>query len=445
MLLAHWQNVLSRPSWETVWAFLDGYYSYGAVAPLEQRFDPATALWQNHTGGAYTLWTTLGFGLLGLYLWTRKIDWRDARRTVAFVGLTWTLFALWSKGYSPQWALNFVPFIVLLLPNLRGGVYLGLVAAALLSEWPVAFLMLASQPAFLVAITLWRTALFTLLALEFGAIALSGSPTRRWSGVFWAAIGLLIVCGAVIGQDGINRYFQQQLAREPLRATIQRLHREPPAQTGVICRDISVCERIAPYLPGFGYFWLPAAAGWQKEYLGAFAARHPILWVVDNNQDLAIETFLSQHYGKESQSWDETGQRLTRFVAVEPADEQSTQADFGCCIKLVSYSLGTQGRYIHLKLNWQTTEPLDVSYKVFVHVYNPAGELVAQNDQYPGGDFSPTSQWPIGQSVPDSHGLILPEPVRPGYQIRIGWYDPGSGQRLPLAGSIEDAYEIAIP
>jgi hypothetical protein len=445
LMLAHWRNLLSRPSWETVWAFLDGYYGFGVVPPLDQRFDPGTAIWQNHPGGSYTLWATLAFALLGLYLWTRRIDWRDARRTVAFVGLTWCLFILWSKGYSPQWAINLIPFIALLLPNIRGGVYLGLVAVALLGEWPVAFVLLSGHPGYLVAITLWRTALYILLAFEFGTLVLAGPAARYWQRAYWAALGLLIVSGGLIGRDAFAQYTQSRLAKEPLHDTIQVLRQEVGSQTGVICRDIAVCERLAPYVPGVAYFWLPAPSSWQANYLPAFAQSHAVLWmVVDTNEDSAVEKYLSERYGKESQTW-AGGMRLARFIALTPSAEQPAQAAFGCCLQLKSYALHAEGRYLSLKLNWQATAPVKTSYKLFVHVYNLAGELVAQNDQYPAGEFWLTDQWVAGQTVSDWHGLIMPEPVTSGYRLSLGWYDPNSGQRLPSGGAAGDSFEIVIP
>jgi hypothetical protein len=451
MVLAHWRNVLSRPSWETVWALLDGYYGPGMLPPVDQRFDPSAAILKNHTGGSYGLWALLAFGLLGLFLWTRRIDWRDARRTIAFVGLTWCLFSLWSKGYSPQWAINFIPFIALLLPNLRGAVYLSLMAVVLVAEWPVAFMILGNQPAFLAAVIIWRTALFILLSFEFGAIALAGQATRYWPKIFWAATGVLIVSAVAIGNDGFSRYAAQQLAKEPLNDTIQMLQKEASPQTGLICRDLTLCERLTPYLPGLATFWLPATSTWQTSYLPAFAQSHPVLWlIVDTNQDLSIEQYLSERYAKESQTWS-GGMRLARFIALDQPSApgqpgaQTAEATFGCCLQLKSYSLRSTGTYLSLKLNWLATAPVATSYKLFVHVYNAAGDLLVQNDQFPVGEFLLTNAWVAGQTVSDLHGLSLSEPIHSGDRLSIGWYDPASGQRLPLAGSASDAFDIVVP
>jgi hypothetical protein len=41
LFVASWRSLLTTPSWETVWALLDGYYSYGLA--LGNRFDPVEA------------------------------------------------------------------------------------------------------------------------------------------------------------------------------------------------------------------------------------------------------------------------------------------------------------------------------------------------------------------------------------------------------------------
>jgi hypothetical protein len=308
----------------------------------------------------------------------------------------------------------------------------------------VAFTVLSNQPGFWASVIIWRTALFILLTFEFGVIALAGPAVRHWSKVFWAAIGVLIVSAGLIGSDAFARYAEQQLAQDPLNGTIQVLQKDVSPQTGVICRDLSVCERLTPYLPGLATFWLPDASTWQTSYLPAFAQKHPVLWlVVDTNQDLSVEQYLSERYGKESQTW-VAGLRLARFIALDQSGQQAAEAVFGCCLRLQSYAVRSAGPYLSLKLNWQAAAPVETSYKLFVHVYNADGELVAQNDQYPVGEFLPTNQWVVGQSVTDLHGLILSEGAKPGYRLSLGWYDPVSGQRLPLAGSTADAFEIVI-
>lgn len=448
MTLAHVHNLFARSSWETIWAFLDGYFGYGLVAPFEQRFDPATAAWEAHPGGNYSLWVTLGFALLGLYLWTRRIDWRDDRRTVAFVALTWSLFSLWSKGYSPQWGINFVPFVALLLPNLRGAIYLGLLGLVLIAEWPVAFTLLAGQRWYLAAVVIWRTLLFVLLTVEFSVIALQGKPGRAWRKGYGIALLLLLTSAGVIGERALGSYVAARLEAEPLQPTVQALEEGPSIPSGVLCREVTICERLTPFTSK-DVFWLPDPSSWQAERLPDFTQKHPLLWLVEEydeetGHDMTLERYLSERYGKVDQNW-AGGARISRFVALEVPSAQPVEVTFGNTIHLISYAVRVEGRLVNLALNWKALAPVEGSYKVFVHVRDEGGKIVTQNDQFPGGGFRPTDHWTVGESVRDLHGLLLPAPDLSGFRLHVGVYDPVSGERLPLDGSGRTALEIPLP
>ena len=63
-------------------------------------------------------------------------------------------------------------------------------------------------------------------------------------------------------------------------------------------------------------------------------------------------------------------------------------------------------------------------YKVFVHLYDDAGQLIAQTDSEPGGALRPTHTWQPGETVIDRYGVLLPEEAEPGhYTLAVGLYD----------------------
>jgi hypothetical protein len=438
MSLAYLRTLVSRSSYETIWALIDGYHSFGAAAPIERRFDPSSATWVAHPGGGgYGLWVLVGFGVLYVYLWTRRIDWHDDRRATAFACLTWCLFALWSRGYSPQWSINFVPFVALLMPNVRGAVYLMLLSVGLVAEWPGAFVLLRGQEWYLAAIVIWRTALAVLLTLEFGALALANAQgVRKLRLVCSGLVGVLIVAGLAIGVLAMDRYFDLELAIEPLRSTVDRLRSEPLQEAGLVCREIEVCERISPYVPQLAMYWVPGPDGRQAERLAEFASRHPLLWLVEeydsgSGHDLSTESWLSERYGKASQEWID-GTRVSRFVSADLPVPEPAQVSFGDQFVLSDYALGVEGRYLNLALTWETMQPTDVPYKPFVHVVGSDGQIIAQSDQYPVGGFMPPDEWQPQSAVWDLHGIILPEDAPEQYAIRVGWYDPNTGARLPI-------------
>jgi hypothetical protein len=115
----------SKGSWETAWALLDGNFNTGNFGPESERFDPQAA----------------------------------------FLGLAWTVFLLWSPGWSPQWVLYLLPLVLLALPEREGGLLaLALVFINLL-EWPV---MLSRGLVWGLWLTIpLRTLLFVIMVVEF--------------------------------------------------------------------------------------------------------------------------------------------------------------------------------------------------------------------------------------------------------------------------------------
>ncbi len=108
-----------RPPWQSVWALIDGYYGFGLV-PVSMR-----NLRGLETGGQWTsslpwTWITLSFALLYLWLYTRRYDWTRVRTPIVFTALSVIWLFLYSKGWSPQFVVWVLAFVVLLRPDLFG-------------------------------------------------------------------------------------------------------------------------------------------------------------------------------------------------------------------------------------------------------------------------------------------------------------------------------------
>jgi len=89
------------------------------------------------------------------------------------------------------------------------------------------------------------------------------------------------------------------------------------------------------------------------------------------------------------------------------------------------------GGDLQLTLYWSTENALDLDAKVFLHLYNDQGEIVAQIDQRPFDDTRPPYTWLPGQQIIDPYQLPLHPDLPPGtYDLAIGMYDPHSGERL---------------
>lgn len=124
---------------------------------------------------------------------------------------------------------------------------------------------------------------------------------------------------------------------------------------------------------------------------------------------------------------------------IEPTYESPLDVSFGEAITLLGYSPSAVGsQQLAVTLIWQTSVELTTGYRVFVHLVNEAGVIVAQADGEPANWLRPTTGWIPGEYIVDDHALTLPADLLPGpYTLRLGLYNPDTGQRLPtLAGDV---------
>lgn len=85
---------------------------------------------------------------------------------------------------------------------------------------------------------------------------------------------------------------------------------------------------------------------------------------------------------------------------------------------------------------------IDGDYSVFVHVLEPGGEKLWQDDHEPS---VPTSQWKPGQTVEYTRQIFVPNyPYIGDAEIRLGLYNPSTGKRLSLAGQEAGKQEYAV-
>jgi hypothetical protein len=93
------------------------------------------------------------------------------------------------------------------------------------------------------------------------------------------------------------------------------------------------------------------------------------------------------------------------------------------------------GDTLTVQLVWLARGSSDRPLKVFVHVVDETGRVVAQRDAEPGEGRWPTTAWLAGQVILDRAPIVLPATLPRGhYGIVIGMYDPLSGNRLPVTG-----------
>lgn len=93
------------------------------------------------------------------------------------------------------------------------------------------------------------------------------------------------------------------------------------------------------------------------------------------------------------------------------------------------------GDSIGITLYWKAQQEIGTDYKVFVHLYDSEGGILAQCDRLPGLGTRPPTIWERGEVVADRYYVPIPSDAAAGtYELGVGMYDPQSGERLAAFG-----------
>jgi hypothetical protein len=247
-LIQSLRSPMLRASWETVWALLDGYYSYG-IAGGWDRFDPTQAGAAQHTSPLPWTVITIGFGLFYLFLLTRRLDWADRRRVVAFTALTQNLLVLYAKGYSPQFLITLLPFVILLIPSWRGVAYALLLSIINVVEFPIYFLVLPDQRWLLAGTVSLRALILVVVSVEYAAQVYDLRIPERWKrAIAGGVVGLGAILGVLGLVVGFDAYYQSRYAASPHRPAMELLIDQVPAGAHVVVDAQEVYEHLVPFL-----------------------------------------------------------------------------------------------------------------------------------------------------------------------------------------------------
>jgi len=178
--------------------------------------------------------------------------------------------------------------------------------------------------------------------------------------------------------------------------------------------------RYALLQAGTAYL-LPALDPGGEAALSAALAEAPCEPVRDvNGQDVAMACRLAP---------------LSLTYMDQPAQRVSANLDNQ--IEVVGYTLTDwrlePGGQVSLALGWKAQQDIGADYRLFVHLIDPRGSVLAYGDTKPGMGTYPTTYWRSGETVPTFHRLSVPADLPPGrYEIEVGFYHPLSLRRLPV-------------
>ncbi|MEM8861158.1 MAG: hypothetical protein AAGD96_22770, partial [Chloroflexota bacterium] len=128
------------------------------------------------------------------------------------------------------------------------------------------------------------------------------------------------------------------------------------------------------------------------------------------------------------------------MVTEQPVVSETVNAKWENGIELVGYTASIIDNQQTFELVWQPAEFVPESYRVFIHLLDGDGNIVAQADGVPAAWARPTTGWRPGEFVIDPHGIPVPDGVEIN-STRIGLYSADSGIRLPLEKG-DDSLEL---
>ena len=116
---------------------------------------------------------------------------------------------------------------------------------------------------------------------------------------------------------------------------------------------------------------------------------------------------------------------------------------------LIGYDFAPQvpsaGEPWEVTLYWKCLAPMPKDYTVFVHLMSESDEMIAPFDGQPlEGDY-PTHLWQMGETIKDTHRLLLPADLPAGeYHLNIGLYLLEGGERLFVVDATPPKNSIAL-
>jgi hypothetical protein len=433
------RSIVGRSSWETIWAIAEGYYGFGAVGG--DRFNPNVSLaeFAIHTGwpGGEIIWPLIALAFAGvyLYLFTRPADYSRPRNLVAFTGLTIAVFMLYSKGYSPQFLVYLLPFVLLLMPNGRGLTYALTLTGLNILEQPIYFVLLPTESWLLAFVVIARFVLFLLLTVEFGLVLWPAED--RLTTLGWVQQRIPLVLGGLAGLAcllltplSLWAYTNDQLTSTPVgdfAGFIEAQTEGQPQKPRLLLNDQLIYRQLYPALGNTLDMQLADGGG---RFEGAASVGDLVrgleqVWVLPTGpQQNALSNAVAGR-GELLGTYNFEGLGAVSLYTFQP-NPVPLIAPARCTggIELLTHQVEVGGGAINLTLYWRALETQTQNLKVFTQLLNSAGEQVAGHDSVPRNHTAPVTGWAVEVIQADPHRLDLPAGLPPDeYTLIVGLYN----------------------
>jgi hypothetical protein len=263
-----------------------------------------------------------------------------------------------------------------------------------------------------------------------------------------------------------NMYNDPAYARADYRRIAAQIAAEAHPEAAILLNAANQWEVFTFYYresePGFSAPVIPIPRtypdpGQIDSELQRIAAKHDRIYALywgetQRDPNRLVERWLEENAFKAREEWVGDVRFVTYAVADAAAQEAAVAADvrWNGLITLEGYALYPQsmaaGDIAQVTLYWRTDEKLTERYKVFIHLVDEQGQLVAQHDSEPGGGLILTTSWQPGQTVVDNHGLLVPIDTPAGhYAVLAGLYplgDPANRLQAQTTTGTADVYQL---
>ncbi|MCB0210443.1 MAG: hypothetical protein KDJ52_13985 [Anaerolineae bacterium] len=434
------RSMLGRSSWETVWAVGEGYYGFGQVGG--DRLDPnvTQADFAIHAGWPGAIWFLITLAFVGgyAYLFTRPANYKQPCNLVAFGGLTVITFLLYSKGYSPQFLVYLLPFIILLMPTGRGLAYALILTGLNILEQPIYFVMLPDAHWLLTFVVVARFATLILLGLEFALIiwpVAERSPRlTQWHARSPLVLGGLAALALIILTPlSIRAYTHHQLDNTDL-GTFTGFMEERAEGERVILSSQDTYRQIYPYLADTLDLKLASFdPNLTERTVAASRAPKPAdllqglnrVWVLPTgpNRDALHNIAANRGDVLATYNFGDIGEVSLYTFEPNPIP-LIAPARFTGGVELLEHHTDIADDTVTLTLYWRALDPQTQKLTVFTQLLDSNGELIAGHDSIPRDGAAPVPDWPVGEVQADTHRIALPFNLRPGeYSLVVGMYN----------------------
>ncbi|UCG23003.1 MAG: glycosyltransferase family 39 protein [Chloroflexota bacterium] len=258
-----------------------------------------------------------------------------------------------------------------------------------------------------------------------------------------------------------NMYYEPNYARADYRAMAAQVAVEAHPNAAVVLNAANQWE-VFTYYHQDGAPVFPIPRGYPDpaiidDELSDIIANHGRIYAIfwgegQRDPQRLVERWLDANAFKAREEWVGDVRFVTYAVAGEPAGKLVEAPDlrWADAIQLASFTLSTTelpaGDIVQVALSWQSDRPLSERYKVFLHLVDSQGRIVAQRDSEPGGGLALTTTWQPGKTIVDNHGLLVP-PGTPSeeYTLLLGLYelaDPAARLMVETSEGSTDAVPL---